>query len=165
MTPAKRDAKLQGQTAIARKVYEVVPIQEAWSANEIMTALQRTTRSSMDFKIMHGCLRALRDSGLINEPKLGMFQRVSAKEAAAEFLNQKTPTPAKEMKSTASTSPAAPALPKQSAIELLQEIGTRAAQLASDVQVAVAMIEEEMATQSADLAKLAQLQTLLRGLA
>lgn len=43
MTPEKQKQKLAGQTAIAQKVFQAVPIAEAWTVAQISQALHRTT--------------------------------------------------------------------------------------------------------------------------
>jgi hypothetical protein len=73
---ARQRVLLSSQTAVAKKVFELVPIQEAWTAQEIQGALQRATRSSMDFRLLGGCLNTLKEAGLVAEPKPGHFERV-----------------------------------------------------------------------------------------
>lgn len=45
MTPAKQKAALQGVSTIATKIYEVVPIAEAWNSRRIAGALTQVTRT------------------------------------------------------------------------------------------------------------------------
>ena len=75
MTPSKLNSLLQGQTNLARKVFEVVPIREAWPAIQIRNALKEVERSNADLRVLRGCLGALREAGLVREPETGMFQR------------------------------------------------------------------------------------------
>ena len=56
MTPSKLNSLLQGQTNLARKVFEVVPIREAWPAIQIRNALKEVERSNADLRVVRGCL-------------------------------------------------------------------------------------------------------------
>ena len=47
MTPSKLNKILQGQTALARKVFEVVPIKEAWPASQIRHSLKEVIGVSL----------------------------------------------------------------------------------------------------------------------
>lgn len=62
----KIDKKLQGQTGIARKVWFCVPIQEAWTVQEIMIELRRNG-VNLQRKNLEGCLWTLQQDGLIKE--------------------------------------------------------------------------------------------------
>lgn len=71
MTPSKLNSLLQGQTNLARKVFEVVPIREAWPAIQIRNALKEVERSNADLRVVRGCLATLREIGLVREPEPG----------------------------------------------------------------------------------------------
>jgi predicted transcriptional regulator len=168
MTPTRYQATLSGQTSVAKKVYEHVPALEAWTAIQISQALTRATKSQMDFKILQGCLKALRESGLIRETQRGMFQRVDVKEKLEEPLPRSEP--AKSV--VAPISPSAPmAAPTKTPIEILSEISARVVALngelkkiASDIETAAIVIEEGMAENEENLGKLKQLQSILKSL-
>lgn len=70
---------LDGQTNIAKKVYEFVPTQEAYSFLQIYQSIGEITRSAMDKRTFQGCLNTLKEAGLIVEPKRGCFKRVPIK--------------------------------------------------------------------------------------
>ncbi|WP_454737617.1 hypothetical protein [Cupriavidus necator] len=150
ISSARQELLLRGQTAIARKVFELVPIQDAWESKQIHVALQRTTRCSMDYRVLQGCLRALRESGLVFEPKNGLYQRTTLRKAM----------PTTHMNGTEPTRQ-----PPTSAIELLTELSERARQLAQDIDAAAAVIAEEAAQKEESLRKLVQLQSILKSLA
>jgi hypothetical protein len=101
MTPIKLKALLDGQSNIARKVFEVTPIQEAWEPGKIHAAMREVTRSSADLHIVRGCLRALKDAGLVKEPLTNHYQRVEIK----------SPIPTKEVLPTMATDNTKPAPP------------------------------------------------------
>jgi len=62
----KIEQKLEGHTSVGRKIYNVVPIEYAWTTGEILSELRRNgVLVSKSAAI--GCLKALAESGLINE--------------------------------------------------------------------------------------------------
>ena len=67
---------MQGQTGIAKKVYECVPISEPWRSFQVLTALRNMTGSTPDVRIVQGCLRDLVDSGLIRRTGTDHYQRI-----------------------------------------------------------------------------------------
>ncbi|MCY0854320.1 hypothetical protein [Cupriavidus sp. D39] len=158
MTPGKVEAKLRGQTTIAKKVFEMVPIQEAWSCNQILAALHRVTRSSMDYQIMQGCLVALKGAGLVREPKGGLFQRAEIKEKAEDKMANAADK-AVEVAVQAAASGA-----KKSPIEILAGIASHLRMIASDIETAAIVIEEGIAEKDENLGKLKQLQSILKSL-
>ena len=166
MTPAKRDQLMQGQTGIAKKIYECVPIMEPWNEVKIMQHLQRSTGSTPDGRVFQGCLKTLRDSGLIKQTAAKCFQRVSVEQKQPTMEPKMTlvvpaqeqPKPATEVK-------------KQSAIELLGElagevmgIAAHMQRLAARVEDVALAIEQEREATSEELAKARQLKTLLQSL-
>jgi hypothetical protein len=162
MTPAKYQSALNSQSAIAKKVLEMVPIQEAWSRNEIASSLRRVTKSSPDVAVLDGCLIRLKDVGLIRERQPGLYQRVEIRER--EVLHV-----AAEMKGETKDVANAPA---KSPIDILSGLSERAramatsiVMLASDIETAALTIEQGNAESNANLEKLRQLQALLKSLA
>lgn len=162
MTPAKYTAALSGLSAIARKVLEMVPIQEAWSRSEIAGHLLRVTKSSPDAAVIDGCLGRLKDSGLIREPSRGRYQRIEVREREVLKVPEQKPEQA-----AAATEPQA-ILP----IEILSQLAERTrsfatelVMLASDIETAALTIEQGNAENAANLEKLRQLQSLLKSLA
>lgn len=92
MTPEMMQAKLNGQTTIAQKVYGAVPIQDAWPINRILAGLNEVTRSVMDQHTARGCIHTLKEAGLIRELAGGLYRRVEVKERNTEV--RKVPAPA-----------------------------------------------------------------------
>ncbi|WP_175681164.1 hypothetical protein [Burkholderia cenocepacia] len=162
MTPAKYTAALSGLSAIARKVLEMVPIQEAWSRSEIAGHLLRVTKSSPDAAVIDGCLGRLKDSGLIREPSRGRYQRIEVRER--EVLKVPVQKPEEAC--------AAPVEQSILPIEILSKLAERArtvatelVMLASDIETAALTIEQGNAENVANLEKLRQFQSLLKSLA
>lgn len=146
---ARQQVLLSGQTTAARKVFEAVPIREAWPATQIHTALQRTTRSTMDFKIVQGCLNSLISSGLVTEPRRGFFERVKPREQVLKPMSEKTDD------KNGNTS---------EAVQMLLELADQASQLSDNLHAAAAVIEEEHTQNAESLRKLEQLRSLLKNL-
>lgn len=70
--------------ANARKVYDAVPVQQAWRINEIGDALQLTGQM-MRIDVLQGCLAALKHADLITEIA-GRYQRTSHKPKQLELV-------------------------------------------------------------------------------
>lgn len=149
---------LSGQSMIAKKIFEVVPIQEAWPANQIHGALQQVTRSTIDYTILKGCLNTLKAAGLVREARSGCFQRLLPKDPPFP-ITQNTPT-VHNMVTVHNIDDHRPI----AAVELLSELAGRARALAADLDAAAVMIGEEATANANDLRKLAQLQAAFRNL-
>jgi hypothetical protein len=88
MTPKKFKMTLDSMTTISRKVFEAVPIQESWTANQIVTALARTTSTRPDLKTATGCLDTLKQCGLVKETERGLFRQVVPREVGPVATTQ-----------------------------------------------------------------------------
>lgn len=76
MNAARQQQLLSGNTTVARKIFEFVPITDSWNPSEIATAMKRSTGSMQDIRTIDACLRALVDSGVVVEtPNRGFFRR------------------------------------------------------------------------------------------
>lgn len=156
MTPEKQRQKLAGQSGLAQKVYQHVPIQEAWTGSEIAKAMARASGSQVDGRTLLGCLGCLKDSGLVREVGSLRFQRTTISQPITPKPKEAMPAPQKpEVK------PAAPT----SAIDLLAGIAKSMRALAGEIETAALAIEEGQAKADEDVQKLRQLQALLKGLA
>jgi hypothetical protein len=165
ISTARHQVLLHEQSSVAQKVFEAVPMQEVWSSQQIHGALQRTTRSTMDYKILQGCLNTLKEAGLVHEPKAGCFERVkqrpqtyvhTLKEAGLDHI-PRDPMP------TASVSPINGS--RSAAAEVLYELSNRARNLSLDLAAAASMIDDEIEENAESAQKLSQLQSILKGLA
>lgn len=152
ISDAKHKELLAAQSAIARKVFEVVPIQQAWTSQAIGGALQQQTRASIQFRTLEGCLNTLLEAGLICEPKKGLFQRVTPRgtlQRVAIMPPKLNDEPPREV----------------GAVELLTELADRARKLGADIEAAAAVIADEAASNEEAARKLAQLQSIFKGFA
>ena len=165
MTPEKCNSLMQGQTAIAKKVFECVPSEEPWRTFQIMAELKRRTGSTADMRIVQGCLRDLADSGVIRKSGSELYQRVSVVAKPVQKPEEKTVAAVKEVKVSANVSP----------IEVLGELAgevtalavdveKRLKKIASRIEEAALTIEQQREADSAGMEKLRQLQNLLKGL-
>lgn len=80
MTPAKFTTALNSVNSVARKVFDYVPIQEAWPVNRIISQMVTAGVPRVDVRTAEGCIERLKDAGLVKEPERGIFQRVVARE-------------------------------------------------------------------------------------
>lgn len=143
---ARMRAIEEGQTGIAKKVLASVPIQETWTAHQIISDIARSG-SRPDPHIVEGCLNTLCDSGLVRERPRGYFQRVKPKEEKVASI--------------------ASAPQQKEPIDPLAKLGNIASSLrtlADELEDVALAIEEKHAGATEELAKLRQLKTLLRDL-
>ena len=148
------------QTGVAKKVYGAVPINEAWPSKAIVAELTRQGQVR-DFSIIEGCLNTLKEVGLIREVSPGCFQRVKPK---TEPMSTKSPNPVIPPNSSVKGEPTEP-------VDRLAAIGTKLRglsqmfiELADDIDEAALAFEEKTSGNDEELAKLRQLQTLLKSL-
>jgi len=164
MTPAKQEILMQGQTGIAKKVYDCVPIAEAWSSFQVMTALRNMTGSTPDSRIVSGCLSSLVDAGLIKKNGRDSFQRIPV-EPKTKTQEPKMAEPAKKIET--------PAEPKRTAspLEMLGELATEIVgmaehlkRLASRVEDVALAVEQEREANAKSMESYRQLKALLKSL-
>lgn len=152
-------SKIDGQSAIAKKIFEIVPIQGPQNAQWIASALRGATHRPADLNILKGCLNTLKEAGLIREPKPGYFQRdpkpvAEQKEATQEFTVADDVLPA--------------------SLTLLERIAMQAARLragglvlldvADELETIAIEVEEQKKGDSEAAEKLRTLQSVLKGL-
>ena len=164
MTPAKQEILMQGQTGIAKKVYDCVPIAEAWSSFQVMTAMRNMTGSTPDSRIVSGCLSSLVDAGLIKKTSRDSFQRIPV-EPKTKTQEPKMAEPAKKIET--------PAEPKRTAspLEMLGELATEIVgvaehmkRLASRVEDVALAVEQERESSAKSMESYRQLKALLKSL-
>jgi hypothetical protein len=169
MNESRFNAVYRGVSEQAKKVYQAVPLNEAWSMQQIMAELIRTT-GQREHRVVSGCLNSLRDLGLVREVSPGSWMRIEVR-AKVATTNTEPETPKKEPEVPASnTKPAE----EKSNITPLERIGGLTTQvlaiiksmqqLAADIEVAALDVEEQIEKIQKDSARLKQLQELLKGL-
>lgn len=178
MNHAKFQGIYNGMTSICKKVYAAVPINEPWSAPQVLQEMFRAG-SSTDLRMVSGCLSSLVASNVVLENPRGSFVRVPVKPPRTPLrsaLDEAHPTPPATKDpivpvsmppiSSAQTTPE-----PQSAIDKLARLSSRAVdiatslkQLAADIDSAAIEIEDQIAAKGEDAKKLTQLRELLKGI-
>lgn len=172
LTLARQQALLQGQQATARKVFEAVPIQEAWP----MLAIRQVMPYSLTIshRQMIACLKDLCDAGLVQELPCGtLYRRVPVRQKLAP---NKITDAIKENIVTLPTvktdAPKADLSPLDLLAELSAEVVNlgdefqkRVRKLAARIEEAALLVEQEREHNAEQMADFAQLQTLLKKLA
>lgn len=183
---ARQRQILQGQTTIARKVYEGIPIEEPWGYQQIHAELKRRgITASLAYNEFQGCIRALKEAGLVREIKAGAFLRIPARSEAAndtqtdieQLLPEppmnpvlKEPITAKEKPMPAPTINITPIVTSaKTPIDLLgpladqiRKISEMAAAAAEQIENIAAELEERAHAESDELKRLRQLKQLLK---
>ncbi|WP_236225361.1 hypothetical protein [Pseudomonas pseudonitroreducens] len=155
---------MQGQTGIAKKVFECVPIAEAWSSFQVMTALRNITGSTPDARIVSGCLTSLADAGLIKKTGRDAYQRIPVEQ------KQKTKEPQMAAAAT-KTEPQVEAKTVASPLEMLGELASEIAaagdglkRLAKRAEDVALMVEQDREANAKSLDGYRQLKSLLKSL-
>ena len=165
MNAAKQQNMLAGQSSLARKVFQVVPIQERWSAHDIFNSLMVAETTGAQFPAVRRGLGELKEAGLIREPVNGHFQRTAI-----------TIMPSREQSMSKETKPAVATTmkPEGSALDTLavlsgevisfaDEVGQRMKKLAARIEEVALTVEAERETNADALDKFKLLQSLLKG--
>jgi hypothetical protein len=178
---ARFNSIFQGITAIAQRVYQAVPISEAWNYQAIHGELVRTG-AARELTVVRGCLSSLVNSGLVSETEPGKFIRVKVRgktihlsDLRDEFkpVTQKEPEVANEKPVV--TAPIAPlAFPSTGRVEgqsptdklawlaaRVATMGSQLKELAADIENATLDVEEALVAKDAQMAKYKQLKALL----
>jgi hypothetical protein len=158
MNQAKLSRAEQGLNGIAKRVLAAVPIAELWSRQQVMAELRRTGCAA-ETNYVEGCLDALRGRGLVREPERGRFQRVVARAAVLQVLEE-TDMAVADAKST---TPAAAA--SAGGLDPLTRLATLAAaarRLANEIEEVALEAEARLDEFRADAEKLRTLQGLLK---
>lgn len=169
MTPEKHRRILSAQTVIAQKIFHVVPMQEAWTASQIATALARTGSTRPEMKILEGCLDTLKDAGIVKEKERGLWQQITPREPITLPPEVKSPTipllPATEAAiKFVSTEQAAPESPAESLGDIAERLrmkGQHLIKIADEIDSAALMFEERIETAEAKLTRFNALKALL----
>lgn len=164
MTPAKQEILMQGQTGVAKKVYECVPINEPWTSFQVMTAMRNLTGSTPDNRIVSGCLVSLVDSGLVKKSGRDQFQRIAVD---AKQKNQESSMAKAELKLEVVSEKKSQGTPLEMLSDLAGEIVAMAnnlQRLAARIEDVALAVEQEREGNAVAVGKLKQLQDLLKGI-
>ena len=75
LTKNKVTRLMHGQSALAQKIYELVPIREAWPLNQIYARL----KSRPGLHVVTACIGDLKDAGLIKDVGNNFYQRIEVR--------------------------------------------------------------------------------------
>lgn len=151
------------QTSAAQKVYDAVPIIESWSQAQIIAEMNRVG-VSLEYRVMGGCLNNLVRSGLIQEVIKGYFRRLPVRPAPTQQPKPVAPIESKKEEIMTQAMPAAKPAVKQSPLEILASLATRAKELTADIENAALAIQDQLEATEKDMEKFRQLQALLKGM-
>ncbi|WEW97715.1 hypothetical protein P3T65_26380 [Pseudomonas nitroreducens] len=164
MTPARQESLVQGLNGVARKVFDCIPIAEAWKPFQVMAAMRRLTGSTPDAQIVSGCLTKLVDSGLIKKCGRDAYQRRAVEQKQKPQEQKMTAVAAKPAQQVE-------AKPAASPLDLIGELASdiaaageslkRLAKRAEDVAL---MVEQDREVNAKAMAGYRQLKSLLKDL-
>lgn len=155
-----------GQTSVAKKVYEAVPILEAWSVGQVNAALQRSG-VVIAFRDVAGCLNTLKNSGLINEPKTGEFIREGVRQPKTPKVKEPEMKPeAPRAVITTGQHPITtnPIDKLENLAQRIMQVSQMVKGIADDLSDAAIDIQHQFEGKEEDLKKFKQLQELLKGI-
>lgn len=138
--------KLKNASSTERKIWDAIPIEEAWSIKEICTVLGRNGVTSIQLHTVEWAVRTLKDNGLVVEPKPGHFKRVHYNPRS-----QESPEP----------------MPAPSPTTIQQKISDFSARLrkfADEVEIFGLEIEDMIESSAQENKKLVELKNLIKSL-
>ena len=169
MNRKKIERMKRGMTAMAMKVYNCVPMNESWDKSKIHAEMHRQGMTH-NAKVIDGCLNNLRGVGLIKEPASGAFIQITPSKPGRPRKTQVSASqmPLDEHKPT--EKPKETHMTK-SPIDIMfglnakmDAVKTAMDDLQNEFDTAALEVAEVMDKASKDLAKLHQLQALLKGI-
>lgn len=159
MNQQKFDSIYRGLSEQSKKIYDCIPISEAWSPAQLMAELHRKSISLGDYRVVMGCVNLMLDSGLIVEVSRGMFKRevIRAKIDSKDQI-QKT------VKDSQMQTPQKPIAQQVGALDRLSSFASRLRDLANDMENAAIELAGQAERNDAETAKMRQLQAILKSL-
>ncbi|WP_095148151.1 hypothetical protein [Pseudomonas sp. Irchel s3a18] len=165
MNAAKQQNMLAGQSSLARKVFQVVPIQERWSAHDIFNSLMVAEATGAQFPAIRRGLGELKEAGLIREPVNGHFQRtaITIKSPREQSMSKETKPAVVTIKKPDASALDTLAMLSGEVISFAEEVGQRMKKLAARIEEVALSVEAERETNAESLEKFKLLQSLLKG--
>lgn len=174
MNESRQRQLLDGQTNTARKVFEMVPIQEAWRDSDISRSLRVAGTTGASLHVIRGCLGELESAGLVRRVSHGQYQRTPVnKHTAVGQTNVPNPQPTAQPKSEPAMQEPTPKAPMPAPLDLLgavaadlalmaSEFAARIKTLAARVEEVGLSVEAQREADAAAMAKASRLQALLK---
>lgn len=165
MNAAKQQNMLAGQSSLARKVFQVVPIQERWSAHDIFSSLMVSDATGAQFPAVRRGLGELKEAGLIREPVNGHFQRtaITIKSPKDQSMSKPTQPAAMTIQKAEISALDTLAMLSGEVIHFAEEVGQRMKKLAARIEEVALSVEAERESTAESLEKFKLLQSLLKG--
>lgn len=164
MNESRQKQLLAGQSSIAQKVFELVPIQASWSVHDIHGAAAQVNATGASLYAMRRALGDLKDARLIREPIGGKFQRtaVTPKPKKEQGMNQAGKQTVVSTKQRDVGALDALAALSGEVISLSDEFGQRMKKLATRIEEVALSVEAEREDNAEALDDLKELQVLLK---
>ncbi len=153
---ARHQSIERGLTGIARKVFEVVPMQEMWPISQIVSEMARIHQSRPDARVVHGCLDSLIGSGLVRMSQ-GRYCRTVSFEQQEEPIMANSPPPARVLAED-------PISKLGRLAESMRELAQQATATADAIDAAAIEVDEAIRNAQKGDAQLNQLRALLKNL-
>lgn len=157
MNLARYEELERAQNGVARKVLDIVPQQEAWTAQQIHSESARLGRH-LERRVLDGCLIKLVEAGLVREPQPGRFQRVTPRPTLVRTEAHEAP-PVVD-----SPAPPGPMERRAALAAELRQLSADAEALATRVDDVAVEVEEEMQKLREEGGNLRKLKDLLKSL-
>jgi hypothetical protein len=152
MRPAQQKAKLDGLPASAIKVWEVVPIEEAWSVHQIKAELFKQNGTLPQPKALLWHLRNMVECELVKELSGGRYKRTPCRVDLVEKVEK---VAVEQIK---------PSVKPLSALQKLAELASHLRQIANEAEEIALELEEMKGRDEQDFQKLKQLKDLLKSI-
>lgn len=165
MSYRQYQAALDALNGTARSVFDVTPIEQAWTINVICAELRRQGKP-LEYRNVHGCLLRCVEVGLVKQPHLGEFRRAPYRPAPTiEKVEKEPEMPLQKIQAAPEATPRSVFDIVSDAAAALRALGANVKEVcdraAKELDDAALATEEEAARQKAELHDIAQLKTLL----
>lgn len=152
---------MSGQTSLAQRVYEAVPMLEPWHRTKVLAEFSRLSGTTPHAQAVYACLGDLTEAGVIKERASNTYARVAVRES--ERANQCDQHEESKEEMTQNTSKPAPAL-GNAAFTALAGIATKLRALADEVESAALDADAALQQAGTESKKLAELRSLLQSI-
>lgn len=149
MRNARMREAIQSLTGVTRKIFEAVPVEVAWNRHQIHQELIRSGRT-YEVQSVDGQLTRLAELGLVEQPKIGYFKRVSPKPDKSKPVVKAKDKPVPQKPNDVGV------------LERMADIANRARALADDIDELALQADETIKRAESGSEKLRILQSLLK---
>ena len=171
MNESRQRRLLEGQSSTSRKLYDFVPMREAWLEGDIAKAAHNG-HLRLGLHTVRACLLDMKDAGLVKETQRHYYQRVAVTKKTAKTI-QPSANEATMSTTLKTPAPATSATPATSPLELLSSVATeltmlgvefigRIKALSARVDEVALVVEAQREADIASMAKVHQLQALMK---